>query len=187
MHIADFMRKIVAWLKWWIFRTWLLLFSKTFLWRHFRGKINQLLIFLQYIAALHVWVALIVPGCVHVCLHFAVGVGLSSVCMFHVLILMFILVLNCEVLWVLCFFKCYILLLYSMTWNFKNNLECLFFSYDSHYSRKYFQPEVCSNWSMFKDHCHVVVYLHRWRLMAMPVRCRQQRQQKWPAWHHLAC
>ena len=27
------------------------------------------------ITALHVWVALIVPGCVHVCLHFAVGVG----------------------------------------------------------------------------------------------------------------
>ena len=50
------------------------------------------------IAALHVWVALIVPGCVHVCLHFAVGVGSSGVCMFHVLILMSILVLNCEVL-----------------------------------------------------------------------------------------
>ena len=46
------------------------------------------------IAALHVRVALIVPGCVH----FAVGVGSSGVCMFHVLILMFILVLNCEVL-----------------------------------------------------------------------------------------
>ena len=59
MHIADFMCKIVAWLKWWIFRTLLLLFSKTFLWRHFKGRINQLLIFLQYIAALHVWVALI--------------------------------------------------------------------------------------------------------------------------------
>ena len=27
------------------------------------------------IAALHVWVALIVPGCVYVCLHFAVDVG----------------------------------------------------------------------------------------------------------------
>ena len=51
------------------------------------------------VAALHVWVALIVPGCVHVCLRFAVGVGSSGVCMFHVLIVMFILVLNCEVLW----------------------------------------------------------------------------------------
>ena len=50
------------------------------------------------IAALHVLAALIVPGCVHVCLHFAVGAGLSGVCMFQVLILMFILVLNCEVL-----------------------------------------------------------------------------------------
>ena len=50
------------------------------------------------IAVLHFWVALIVPGCVHVCLHFAVDVGSSGVCMFHVLILMFILVLNCEVL-----------------------------------------------------------------------------------------
>ena len=50
------------------------------------------------IAALHVWVALIVPGCVHVYLHVAVGVGSSGVCMFHVLILTFILVLNCEVL-----------------------------------------------------------------------------------------
>ena len=49
-------------------------------------------------AALHVWVALIVPGCVHVCLRFAVDVGSSGVCMFHVLILMSILVLNCEVL-----------------------------------------------------------------------------------------
>ena len=49
------------------------------------------------IAALHVWVALIVPGGVHVCLRFAVGVGPSGVCMFHVLIVMF-LVLNCEVL-----------------------------------------------------------------------------------------
>ena len=27
----------------------------------------------------------IVPGCVHVCLCFAVGVGSSGVCMFHVL------------------------------------------------------------------------------------------------------
>ena len=36
--------------------------------------------------------------CVHVCLRFAVDVGSSGVCMFHVLILMFILVLNCEVL-----------------------------------------------------------------------------------------
>ena len=50
------------------------------------------------IAVLHVWVALIVPGCVLVCLHFAVDVGSSGVCMFHVLILMSILVLNCEVL-----------------------------------------------------------------------------------------
>ena len=39
-----------------------------------------------------------VPGCVHVCLHFAVDVGSSGVCMFPVLILTFILVLNCEVL-----------------------------------------------------------------------------------------
>ena len=45
-----------------------------------------------------VWVALIVPGCVHVCLRFSVGVGSSGVCMFDVLILVFILVLNCEVL-----------------------------------------------------------------------------------------
>ena len=51
------------------------------------------------IAALHVWVALVVPGCVHVRLRFAVDVGSSGVCMFHVLILMSILVLNCEVLW----------------------------------------------------------------------------------------
>ena len=43
-------------------------------------------------------VALIVLECVHVCLHFAVGVGSSGVCVFHVLILMSILVLNCEVL-----------------------------------------------------------------------------------------
>ena len=47
---------------------------------------------------LHVWVALIVPGCVHVCLRFAVDVGSSGVYMFHVLIPMSILVLNCEVL-----------------------------------------------------------------------------------------
>ena len=46
------------------------------------------------VAALHVWVALIVPGCVHVGLRFAVGVGSSGVCTFHVLILMSILVLN---------------------------------------------------------------------------------------------
>ena len=50
------------------------------------------------IIPLHVWVALIVPECEHVYLHFAVGVGSSGVCMFHVLILMSILVLNCEVL-----------------------------------------------------------------------------------------
>ena len=35
---------------------------------------------------------------VHVGLRFDVGVGSSGVCMFHVLILMSILVLNCEVL-----------------------------------------------------------------------------------------
>ena len=46
------------------------------------------------IAALHVWVALIVPGCVHVCLRFAVDAGSSGVCMFYVLILMAILVLS---------------------------------------------------------------------------------------------
>ena len=51
-----------------------------------------------YIAALHVLIALTVPGCVRVCLRFAVGGGLSGVCMFHALIMMFILVLNCEVL-----------------------------------------------------------------------------------------
>ena len=50
------------------------------------------------IDALHVRVALTVPGCVHACLRFAVDVGSSGVCMFYVLILMFILVLNCEVL-----------------------------------------------------------------------------------------
>ena len=51
------------------------------------------------IAALHVLIALIVLGCVHsVCLRFAVGVGLSGVCMFHVLAVMFVLVLNYEVL-----------------------------------------------------------------------------------------
>ena len=50
------------------------------------------------IAALHVWVALTVPGCVHVCLRFSVDVGSSGVCMFLVLILISILVLNCEVL-----------------------------------------------------------------------------------------
>ena len=51
-------------------------------------------------AALHVLIALIVPGCVHACLRLAVGVGSSGVCRFHVLTLtlMFILVLNCEVL-----------------------------------------------------------------------------------------
>ena len=43
-----------------------------------------------------VWVALIVPGCAHVGLRFAVDVGLSGVCMPHVLILMSILVLNCK-------------------------------------------------------------------------------------------
>ena len=49
--------------------------------------------------SLHVLTAVIVPGCVHVCLHFAVGAGSSGVCMFHVLILMSILVLNWEVPW----------------------------------------------------------------------------------------
>ena len=49
-------------------------------------------------AVLHVLTASVVPGCVHVCLHFAVGIGLSGVCMLQVLILMSILVLNCEVL-----------------------------------------------------------------------------------------
>ena len=51
-------------------------------------------------AALHVLIAVIVPGCVHASLRLAVGVGSSGVCMFHVLTLtlMFILVLNCEVL-----------------------------------------------------------------------------------------
>ena len=48
---------------------------------------------------MQVSIALIVPGCVHVYLHLAVGVGSSGVCMFHVLILMSILVLICEVLW----------------------------------------------------------------------------------------
>ena len=47
---------------------------------------------------MHVWVAMVVLGWVHVCLHFAVDVGLSTVYMFHVLILMSILVLNCLVL-----------------------------------------------------------------------------------------
>ena len=50
------------------------------------------------IATAHVLVTLIVLGCMHVCLYFAVGVGLSGECMFHVLIVIFILVLNCEVL-----------------------------------------------------------------------------------------
>ena len=51
-----------------------------------------------FIAALYVLTASIVPGCVRVCLRFAVGVGSSGVCMFHNLIVMFILVLYCEVL-----------------------------------------------------------------------------------------
>ena len=50
------------------------------------------------IAALRDWVALLVPGYVHVCLRFAVGVGSSGVRMFHVLILLSFLVLNREVL-----------------------------------------------------------------------------------------
>ena len=54
----------------------------------------------QYLTVhvLLVWVALIIPGCVHIYLCFAVGDGPSGACMFHVLILMFILALNCEVL-----------------------------------------------------------------------------------------
>ena len=51
------------------------------------------------IAALHVLIALIILGCVHVWQRFAVSVGLSGVCMFYVLIVMLILVLNCELLW----------------------------------------------------------------------------------------
>ena len=39
------------------------------------------------IAALHVLIALIVLGCVDGCLRFAVGIGPSGECMFHVLIL----------------------------------------------------------------------------------------------------
>ena len=53
------------------------------------------------VAVLHVWVALLgsTDGSgVCACMHFAVGVGSSGVCMFHVLILMFILVLNCAML-----------------------------------------------------------------------------------------
>ena len=50
------------------------------------------------IAALHVWVALIVQGCARVCLCLAAGVASSVVCMFHVLILMALLVFSCEVL-----------------------------------------------------------------------------------------
>ena len=45
---------------------------------------------------IHTHVLLHCMSGLHVCLRFAVG--LSSVCMFHVLIVMFILVLNCEVL-----------------------------------------------------------------------------------------
>ena len=36
------------------------------------------------IATLHVWVVLIVPGCVHICLHFAVGIGSSGVKCFNI-------------------------------------------------------------------------------------------------------
>ena len=47
------------------------------------------------IAALHVLTALTVPGCVHVCLHFAVGAGLfRDVCMFACTLL---LALDCPV------------------------------------------------------------------------------------------
>ena len=42
------------------------------------------------ITALHVLIALTVLGCVYTCPRFAVGVGLSGVRMFHVLIEMFI-------------------------------------------------------------------------------------------------
>ena len=53
-------------------------------------------------ATLRVLIALIVRGGggggEFACLRFAVGAGLSGVCMFDVLIVMFILVLNCEVL-----------------------------------------------------------------------------------------
>ena len=48
------------------------------------------------IAALHVLNALTVSGCVRVCLRFAVGVGLSGVCMFRIWFVMFVLVSNCE-------------------------------------------------------------------------------------------
>ena len=61
-----------------------------------RVKINK-----RSFEAFCVWIVCVVDtvqGCVHVCLYFAVGVGSSGVCMFHVLILIFILVLNCEVL-----------------------------------------------------------------------------------------
>ena len=44
-------------------------------------------------AALQVLTALTVPGCVLVCLRFAVGVGSSGVYMFYVFILMSIVVL----------------------------------------------------------------------------------------------
>ena len=51
-------------------------------------------------ATLRVLIALIVrgEGGGVACLRFAVGAGLSGVCTFEVLIVMFILVLNCEVL-----------------------------------------------------------------------------------------
>ena len=51
-----------------------------------------------FISALYVLIALTVPGCVRVCLRFAVGVGSPGVCMIHILIQTFILALNCEVL-----------------------------------------------------------------------------------------
>ena len=51
------------------------------------------------IAALHVWVALTDRDvCMDASTFFAVGVGSSGVCMLQVLIVMFILVLNCKVL-----------------------------------------------------------------------------------------
>ena len=73
---------------------------------------------------------LIALGCVHVCLHFAVGVGSSGVCMFQQLIVMFILVLNCEVLGAslvglgtIC--KCYILFHCFEKWAYPKYLHKL--------------------------------------------------------------
>ena len=49
-----------------------------------------------YIAALHVLIGLTVLGCLHVRLRFELD---CRVCMFHVLIVLVVLVLNCEILW----------------------------------------------------------------------------------------